>query len=133
MRVMSELMLIEETIERASKRLQSMLTLFILSFDAGEADALELHAQTGCVVDPLASAYYREARRLLLLPFPRVQEASMALFLAANKEPGCYGSTLLALLELLEQASTETMEEELAAAADATDDVGDTAGTQKRS
>ena len=115
MRVMSELMLIEETMERASAQLQSMLTLLQLSFDAGAATARRIHGETGRVIDPVASSLYEEARALLMLPYPRLSHAFMALAVAAAHEPECYGTTHAAMLELIASALEDTVEDELAA------------------
>ena len=115
MRVMSELMLIEETMERASARVQSMLTLVQLSFEAGAAKARQIHTETGRVIDPVASALYEEASGLLLLPYPRFNPALGAVGLAARREPECYGSTHRALEELFWGALEDTVNNELAA------------------
>ena len=120
MRVMSELMLIEETMERASARVQSMLTLVQLSFEAGAAKARQIHEETGRVIDPVASALYEEARSLLLLPYPQFMPALGAAGLAAGREPECYGLTHKALEELLWGALEDTVDNELAAMDQAT-------------
>lgn len=116
MRSMPELMLIQETIERASAHLQSILTLVQLSFDEGAAAAQEIADLDNRTIDPEASAFFGEARQLLLRPVPNLSVALMALWLAASREPECYGLTDAGIWALVQQAAHDTAAAELAAA-----------------
>lgn len=113
---MTDQMLIEEAVDRASHRLQTILTLARLSFDAGTNTARELIAG-GVVVDPIASCCFREARDLLLRPVPELPMALAALYVAACREPRCYGPTHLAMSDMLFRAVGEAVDAELASIA----------------
>ena len=97
---MTEQMLSEEAVERAVRRLQTVMTLVRLSFDAGASAARQL-AASGVRVDPIATCCFGEARELLLRPAPDLPLAMLALHFAACHEPACYGPTHSALSELL--------------------------------
>jgi hypothetical protein len=118
MRSMPELMLIQETLERASVHLQSMLTLVQLSFDEGAAVAKQIALTERRTIDPEASAYFGEARQLLLRPVPNLSFALIAMGVAASREPDCYGLTHVAIQALVLQAARDTAAAELAAAAE---------------
>ncbi|PRP92361.1 hypothetical protein ENSA5_49920 [Enhygromyxa salina] len=118
MNSMSEMMLIEETAERASAQLSAFLTLVRLSFEAGETEARTIARETDYVIDPEAACYFDEARSLLLRAVPNLGLALMALDLAASREPECYGSTLIGVRELLLQGARDTAAAELAEAAE---------------
>jgi hypothetical protein len=113
---MPEMMLIQETVGRANAQLQSVLTLVKLSFDDGAAIAREIAHVERRVIDPEASAYFDEARQLLLRPAPHLSLALMALCIAASREPNCYGLTHAGVLALLMDAARETAAAELTAA-----------------
>jgi hypothetical protein len=115
MRSMPELMLVEEAAERAAVQLRSLMTLLKLSFDAGEIDARRI-AHGGRVVDPEASCYFGEARRLLLRPEPNMERGYLALCFAARREPECYGPTFAALDDLLFEGARAAAAAEIAAA-----------------
>jgi hypothetical protein len=123
---MPDLMLSEEAVARAARRLQAVLTLVQLSFEAGAAAARRLGA-TGAIVDPVATCCFGDARDLLLRPVPNLPLALVALHLAACREPSCYGPTHAAMNELLFRAMDEAVEAELAATLD---DDGETAAKQ---
>lgn len=114
MRSMPELLLIDEAAERALTRVHTMLTLVQLSFDTGEALARRLAAETGAIIDPEATCLFGEARRLLLCPAPDLFRAQAALWMAATREPHCYGRTYVALCELLSAGLREAADAELA-------------------
>lgn len=116
MRSMPELMLVQETIERANAHLQTVLTLVQLSFDEGAAAARKLADVEGRIIDPMASAYFGEARQLLLRPVPNLAVAQTALCLAAKREPDCFELTRAGLEALLLQAAEDTATAELMAA-----------------
>jgi hypothetical protein len=111
---MPDLRLSEEAVARTVRRLQSVLTLVQLSFEAGAAAARRLGA-TGQIVDPVATCFFGDARELLLRPVPNVPLALLALRLAASREPSCYGPTDAAMNELLFRAVDEAVDAELAA------------------
>lgn len=115
MRSMPELMLIQETIERASAHLQSILTFVQLSFDEGAAAARYLAELDDRIIDPVASTFFADARELLLQPVPNLNLALMALTLAASSEPECYGLTHAGIWALVHQAAQDTVAAELAA------------------
>ncbi|WP_146158083.1 hypothetical protein [Enhygromyxa salina] len=93
-----------------------MLTLVQLSFDEGAAVARLTARYERRVIDPEASAYFEEAKRLLLRPEPNLALALMALWIAASREPDCYGLTHAGVLSLLLDAAQDTAAAELAAA-----------------
>lgn len=113
---MPDLMLSEEAVARAVRRLQAVLTLVQLSFEAGAAAARQLGAnrQNRQIIDPVATCCFGDARELLLRPVPNLPLALLALQLAASREPECYGPTLAAMTELLFHAVEEAVEAELA-------------------
>src|SRR5690242_20219744 len=112
---MTELMLSEEAVERAVRRLQSVMTLVRLSFDAGAVAARGL-AGRGVIIDPVATCCFDEARELLLRPSPNLPLALVALHFAACHEPSCYGATHSAMMDLLFCAVGEAVDAELAGA-----------------
>lgn len=118
---MPDVMLSEEAVSRAIRRLQAVLTLVQLSFEAGAAAARQLGA-TGTIVDPVATCCFSDARELLLRPAPNLPLALVALHLAACREPSCYGPTHAAMYELLFRAVDEAVEAELAATIDDDDE-----------
>lgn len=118
---MPEVMLSEEAVARAVRRLQYVLTLVQLSFEAGAAAARRLGA-TGVIVDPVATCCFGDARALLLRPVPDLPLALVALHLAACREPSCYGPTHAAMNELLFRAVDEAVLAELAATFDDDDE-----------
>jgi hypothetical protein len=115
-------MLSEEAVARAVRRLQTVLTLVQLSFEAGSAAARRLGAR-GVIVDPVATCCFGDARELLLRPMPDLPLALLALQLAAGREPACYGPTHAAMNELLFRAVDAAVEAELAATFDDDDEV----------
>jgi hypothetical protein len=121
MSLMPDVMLSEEAVARAIRRLQSVLTLVQLSFEAGAAAARRLGA-TGAIVDPVATCCFGDARELLLRPVPNLPLALVALAFAAAREPSCYGPTHAAMTELLFAAVDEAVEAELAASFDDDDE-----------
>jgi hypothetical protein len=126
MNSMPDLMLSEEAVARTVRRLQSVLTLVQLSFEAGAAAARRLGA-SGQIIDPVATCCFGDARELLLRPDPNVPLALVALRFAASREPSCYGPTDAAMSELLIRAVEEAVEVELAGTLD---DTGETAAKQ---
>ena len=116
MRSMPKLTLIDESLERASTHLQSMLTLIGLSFDEGAATARQIAGIEGRTIDPMASACFDEARKLLLSPAPRLSDALQGLGIAAWLEPDCYGLTYAGTQALVLKAALETAAAEIAAA-----------------
>jgi hypothetical protein len=118
---MSDVMLSEEAVARATRRLQAVLTLVQLSFEAGSAAARRLGAH-GVIVDPVATCCFGDARELLLRPVPNLPLALLALQLAACREPACYGPTHAAMNQLLFRAVDEAVEAELAATVDDDDE-----------
>jgi hypothetical protein len=121
MRSMPDVMLSEEAVARALRRMQTVLTLVQLSFEAGSAAARRLRA-TGVIVDPVATCCFGDARELLLRPVPNLPLALVALQFAASREPSCYGPTQAAMSELLFRAVDEAVEAELAATFDDDDE-----------
>lgn len=115
MRSMPELMLVEEAASRAAAQLHSLMSLLQLSFEAGELDARRI-ALGGRIIDPEASCYFGEARRLLLRPEPNMERAYLALCFAARREPECYGPTFAALDDLLTEGARAAAAAELAGA-----------------
>lgn len=119
---MSEALLIEEAGDRAAQRLHSLLTLLLLAFESGEADARALvAAQPQRVIDPVASACYGEARGYLLRPTASAEQVRAGLFaglfaldVAASREPECYASTHRAIRKLVLEALDEVVALELA-------------------
>jgi hypothetical protein len=119
---MSEELLIEETGERAADRLQSVLTLVVLAFEAGEAQACALRrAQPIRILDAVASACFAEARELLTRPVDDPGQLRTNLFTAlfgldaaASREPECYAPTYQTLRELALMALDEVVALELA-------------------
>lgn len=111
---MTDVMLSEEAVERAVRRLQTVMTLVRLSFDAGARAARGLAARE-VMVDPVATCCFDEARELLLRPIPNLPLALVALHFAACREPACYGPTHAAMSELLFSAVGEAVDAELAA------------------
>jgi hypothetical protein len=114
---MPEVMLSEEAVARAGRRLQTVLTLVQLSFDAGAAAARKLAAR-GVIVDPIATCCFGDARELLLRPVPNLPLALFALHYASSREPSCYGPTHSAMSELLFCAVADAVDAELAATLD---------------
>jgi hypothetical protein len=89
---MSDVLLIEETGDRAIRRLHQLLTLVLLGFEEGEARARALaNAEPRRIIDPVASACFGEARELLVRG--ALFAALFALEAAALREPECYGPT----------------------------------------
>jgi hypothetical protein len=121
MSTMPDLMLSEEAVARAARRLQSVLTLVQMSFEAGTAAARQLGAN-GSIVDPVATCCFGDARELLLRPVPNLPLALVALHIAADREPSCYGPTHAAMNELLFRAVDEAVEAELATTFDDDDE-----------
>jgi hypothetical protein len=121
MSTMPDLMLSEEAVARAARRLQSVLTLVQMSFEAGTAAARQLGAN-GSIVDPVATCCFGDARELLLRPVPNLPLALVALHVAADREPSCYGPTHAAMNELLFRAVDEAVEAELATTFDDDDE-----------
>lgn len=115
---MPEPMLIDEAEQRAIERMQSLMTLVQISFDAGEAQARRIAAETELVTDPVATCCFGEARRLLVTPAPNFGKAMLALLYAAQLEPECYGPTKVAICELLFDGIDEAADAELAAASE---------------
>ena len=120
MKVMAETMklLIDETPERAIEHASSMLGIIRLSFTNNELYALELARTSGRTIDPVASCYFGEARRLLFSTCPDYARALIALDIAAQAEPECYGQTYLGLRTLVLTSSREAVEAELRATLD---------------
>jgi hypothetical protein len=118
---MPDVMLSEEAVARATRRLQSVLTLVQLNFEAGASAARRLGA-SGVLVDPVATCCFGEARELLLRPVPNLSLALVALHFAACREPACYGPTHTAMSELLFRAVGEAVDAELAATLDDADE-----------
>jgi hypothetical protein len=114
---MTDSMLSEEAVERAVRRLQTVMTLVRLTFDAGARAARELIAG-GVIVDPIASCCFGEAREKLLRPDPDLPMAFVALHFAACQEPACYGPTHSAISDLLFRTLGEAVDAELAAILD---------------
>jgi hypothetical protein len=114
---MPEMMLSEEAVARATRHLQSVLTLVQLSFEAGAGAARRL-AASGVLIDPIAACCFGEARELLLRPVPNLALALVALQFAAAREPSCYGPTHAAMIELLFRAVDEAVDVEIAAMRD---------------
>lgn len=121
---MPDLMLSEEAVARAVRRLQAVLTLVQLSFEAGAAAARQLGANrpNRPIIDPVATCCFGDARELLLRPVPNLPLALVALQLAASREPECYGPTHVAMIELLFHAVDEAVEAELAGTLDNDDE-----------
>jgi hypothetical protein len=118
---MPDVMLSEEAVARALRRMQAVMTLVQLSFETGTAAARRLGA-TGAIVDPVATCCFGDARELLLRPVPNLPLALVALHLAAWREPSCYGPTHAAMVELLFRGVDEAVEAELAATFDDDDE-----------
>jgi hypothetical protein len=118
---MTDLMLSEEAVERAVRRLHTVMTLVGLSFDAGTRSARELIAR-GVIIDPIATCCFGEARDSLLRPVPNLPLALVALHFAAWREPECYGPTYSAMSELLFRAMGEAVDAELASGLDDDDE-----------
>jgi hypothetical protein len=118
---MPDVMLSEEAVVRATRRLQSVLTLVRLSFESGAGAARTLGA-SGRIVDPVATCCFGEARDLLLRPAPNLPMALLALQFAAYREPFCYGPTHEAIHELLLHAVSEAVDAELTAMLDDADE-----------
>lgn len=104
--------LIEEAVQRAAERTAGNLTLVRLSFETGLARATRLAQQTGRVIDPVATCCFDEALELLLRTEPDVGLALVALAMAAQREPGCYGQTFAAVHELLSQGLQDAVDDE---------------------
>jgi hypothetical protein len=119
---MPDVMLTEEAVARATRRLQSVLTLVRLSFEAGAGVARRLATGgangVNVIIDPIATCCFGEARDLLLRPAPNLPLALVALQVAACREPLCYGPTHTAISELLFRAVGEAVDAELAAMLD---------------
>jgi hypothetical protein len=116
---MPDVMLTEEAVARATRRLQSVLTLVRLSFEAGAGAARRLATSgVNVIIDPIATCCFGEARDLLLRPAPNLPLALVALQVAACREPLCYGPTYTAISELLFRAVGEAVDAELAAMLD---------------
>lgn len=95
------------------------MTLIRLSFDAGEADARELARMTGEIIDPVATCCFSEARDYLLSATPDIPRALMALYVAAAREPLCYGPTQAVLREVLVESVQKTVDTEFESLHDA--------------
>ena len=95
------------------------MTLIRLSFDAGEADARELARMTGEIIDPVATCCFGEARDYLLSATPDIPRALMALYVAAAREPLCYGPTQAVLREVLVESVQKTVDAEFESLHDA--------------
>jgi hypothetical protein len=119
--VIPDMMLSEEAVARATRHLQSVLTLIQLSFEAGAVAARRL-AAGGVIIDPIATCCFGEARELLLRPAPNLPLALVALQFAAAHEPSCYAPTHTAMVELLFRAVDEAVDAELAALRDEDDE-----------
>lgn len=125
---MSEATLIEEAGDRAAQRLQSLLTLVLLAFEAAEARALALaEAKLDRIIDPVASACFGEAREFLLRPAASAEQLRAGLFaalfaldVAATREPDCYQVTHQNIRQLVLAALDEAVALELAHAAEDT-------------
>jgi hypothetical protein len=115
------MMLSEEAVARATRRLQSLLTLVQLRFEAG-AGVARRRIACGVLVDPIATCCFGEARELLLRPVPNLPLALVALQFAACREPSCYGPTHTAISSLLFRAVDEAVDAELAATLDEADE-----------
>ena len=120
MKVMAEPMelLINETLERAIEHASSMLGIIRLSFADSELFALDFARTSGRTIDPVASCYFSEAQRLLFSTCPDYARALVALDIAAEAEPECYGKTYLGLRALVLTSSREAVEAELRATLD---------------
>ena len=121
---MSEPLLTEEAGDRAACRLQSLLTLVSLAFDAAEANARTFAiAEPDRIIDPVASACFAEARELLLRPAVDAEQLRAGLFTAlfgldaaSSREPELYRTTHQLVRSLVLEALDEVVELELAAA-----------------
>ena len=122
---MSEALLIEEAGDRAIDRLHQLLTLVLLAFEEGEAQARTIVlAEAQRILDPVASACFGEARELVLRPAGGAVQlfaAVMALDVAATREPDCYGATYQAIRGLVFTALDDVVALELAAASSDSD------------
>jgi hypothetical protein len=93
--------LIEEAAQRATERLDSLLTLIHVQFEDSLARAHERAARTGTVVDPVATCCFEDARELLMRPEPELARALLALSMAAYREPLHYGPTYGVIHQLM--------------------------------
>lgn len=121
---MPEALLIEEAGDRAIDQLHQLLTLVLLRFEAGEARARTIMlAESGRIIDPVASACFAEARELLLRPAGTFEQLRAGLFaalvgldIAATREPDCYGAAHQAVRKLVFAALDDVVALELSAA-----------------
>jgi len=116
MRMMSEQLLVEETMDRTRAQIAAMLGLMRQAFADSRERARALSLEFDHIVDPEAASLLDEAEALLISAKPRVESAIIALLLAALREPRAYGQLLGGVLGLLEGSLDEVTAAELAAA-----------------